>query len=421
MLIIQYDMSGKTILVWFRNDLRIHDNEMLVEAISRAENVLPVYCVDPRYFVKTSYGTQKSGYLRTRFLLQSIDSLKSGLRRLGGDLLIQTGKPEDVLPALCRQYQVSEVYHHREVAEEETLISGLVETSLWKEKINLKHFIGHTLFHKEDLPFSIKNIPDNFMIFKRKIDREAIVRPPFESPERISVPSDVEWGALPVPEDLGVHRSDKAEEADIIGGESEGIEALMQLISSNVVKKKAGESVLDLVLSPWLSFGCLSPRRVYWTVKDRLPAKSELALRIVNKLLWRDYNRFMLKKHGALLERHENVLTSAERNRFNKWKEGNTGELLVDVCIRELNETGHINDRCKLFLTSYLTNKMKVKWPAEYAYFEEKAINFSPALAWGSWAISQGIFSFGKQENQNFNDIMHDPRIKRRLEILEAG
>lgn len=417
-------MSGRTILVWFRNDLRIHDNEMLTEAIARADNVIPVYCFDPRYFGETSYGTQKSGYLRTQFLLQSVAGLKIGLQGLGGDLLIQIGKPEDVLPALCQQYKVSEVYHHREVAKEETLISGLVEASLWKDKINLKHFIGHTLFHKEDLPFPIKNIPNDFMVFKKKIDRESIVRPPFPSPIKIKVPSGVIWGLLPVLENLGVQRSGTLEEANIVGGEKEGIEALVKLTSSFVSTKKNGENsmqVSELVLSPWLSLGCLSPRMVYWTVKDRLPAKSELAIRIVNKLLWRDYNRFMLKKHGSSVENMENTLTSAERNRFGRWREGNTGELLVDACIQELNETGHISDRCKLFLSSYLTNKMKVKWPVEYAYFEEKAINFSPALIWGSWAMTRGIFSYGKQENQNFDDIMYDPQIKRRLEILRAG
>ncbi len=394
---------------------------MLMEAIARAENVLPVYCFDPRYFGKTIYGTQKSGYLRTQFLLQSIASLKSALQRLGGDLLVQVGKPEDVLPALCRQYRVSEVYHHREVAEEETSISGRVETILWKDKINLKHFIGHTLFHKEDLPFPIKNIPNNFTAFKRKIDRESIVRHPFQAPERLETPLGVDWGVLPVLEELGVQRSGIVEETHMLGGEREGMEALMQLTSLSDTSKSEGGLMEDPVLSPWLSLGCLSPRMVYWTVKDRLSAKSELALRIVNRLLWRDYNRFMLKKHGSSLADVENTLTSAERSRFNKWRDGNTGELLVDVCIRELNETGHINDRCELFVSSYLTNKLKVKWPAEYAYFEEKAIDFSPALTWGRYAMAQGIFSFGKPENQNFSDIMHDPQIKRRLEILHAG
>ena len=44
-------MNEKTILVWFRNDLRIHDNELLTEAIRKADKVLPVFCFDPFYFI----------------------------------------------------------------------------------------------------------------------------------------------------------------------------------------------------------------------------------------------------------------------------------------------------------------------------------------------------------------------------------
>ncbi len=38
---------SKKILVWFRNDLRLHDNEMLVEAIAKSDEILPVYCFIP--------------------------------------------------------------------------------------------------------------------------------------------------------------------------------------------------------------------------------------------------------------------------------------------------------------------------------------------------------------------------------------
>jgi len=53
-------MSEKIILVWFRNDLRIHDNEILLEAIRKADKVLPVYCFDPYYFEKNSSGNSKN-------------------------------------------------------------------------------------------------------------------------------------------------------------------------------------------------------------------------------------------------------------------------------------------------------------------------------------------------------------------------
>ena len=49
-------MSDKTILVWFRNDLRVRDNEILLEAVRKADKVLPVYCFDPYYFGKNPSG-----------------------------------------------------------------------------------------------------------------------------------------------------------------------------------------------------------------------------------------------------------------------------------------------------------------------------------------------------------------------------
>src|SRR6202012_2697855 len=104
-------MSGKTILVWFRNDLRVHDNEILLEPIRKADHVLPVYCFDPYYFTKTPSGSPKTGNLR------------HNLRERGAELIIRCGHPSEILPKLAAEYQVSEVYHHREVAYEETDIS----------------------------------------------------------------------------------------------------------------------------------------------------------------------------------------------------------------------------------------------------------------------------------------------------------
>jgi hypothetical protein len=50
-------------------------------------------------------------------------------------------------------------------------------------------------------------------------------------------------------------------------------------------------------LSPWLALGCVSPRQVYWeVVKHRSTLQNADALML--ELLWRDYFRFMFKKHG---------------------------------------------------------------------------------------------------------------------------
>lgn len=127
-------MTDRTILVWFRNDLRVRDNEILLEASRKANKILPFYCFDPRSFEVSPYGTLKTGPLRAQFLIESVRDLKNSLQELGADLMVAIGKPEDIIPSVCEKYQVAEVYHHREVAAEETEISGLVENALWKQK-----------------------------------------------------------------------------------------------------------------------------------------------------------------------------------------------------------------------------------------------------------------------------------------------
>src|SRR5690554_3738110 len=119
-------MSKRTILVWFRNDLRIHDNEILLRAVERSHAIVPVYCFDPRYFVDTELGTKKTGILRAAFLRENVAALQQDLRQMGGDLLVTQGYPETLLPKIAEKYNVDEVYHHREVAYEETQISALV-------------------------------------------------------------------------------------------------------------------------------------------------------------------------------------------------------------------------------------------------------------------------------------------------------
>ena len=139
-------MAEKCILVWFRNDLRIQDNEILWEACEKASQIVPVYVFDPRYYQKTNNDTLKTGKLRAQFILESVADLKKSLQNLGADLLVLSGKPEELIPAIAEKYSVDVVYHHREVASEETEISTLVEDALWKQKINLKHFIGQGRF-----------------------------------------------------------------------------------------------------------------------------------------------------------------------------------------------------------------------------------------------------------------------------------
>jgi deoxyribodipyrimidine photo-lyase len=407
-------MKDKKILVWFRNDLRLHDNEMLVEAIAKSDSILPVYFFDPAHFEYDADGNIKEGNSRVQFLIESVADLRESLKKVGGNLLIVNGSPEEYMPGLVEQYEITEVYHHREVATKETTVSSNVEDLLWKLKVNLKHFIGHTLYNKEDLPFPIKDIPDIFAQFKKKTERDAIVKACFLSPDVISLVEVEEWGELPCY---------KSVTSGPYGGEGNGIAHLNELFEEGSEiyartnsRANADKPVYSSKLSPWLALGCLSPRKVYWAVKDaerRFGANANFNHLILG-LLWRDYFRFMFKKHT--LHYFTDIVTDTESTagaqqdelHLQQWKDGNTGHGLVDKYMNELNVSGFIPHGGRLVVATFLIYVLKLNWLDGASYFEQKLIDYSPASNWGNWAN----VAMGGKDPRSKNTFDLDKQIK---------
>ncbi|MVN90328.1 DASH family cryptochrome [Mucilaginibacter aquatilis] len=403
-------MSERTILVWFRNDLRVHDNEILLEATRKADKIVPVYVFDPHYFTVTPGGGQKTGSHRAQFLIESVADLRHNLQKLGADLLIAHGNPAEVIPQLAVQYEVNEVYHHREVALEETNISEEVEAALWKMKLNLKHFIGHTLYHKEDLPFPIKDIPDSFNTFKKKVERDSNVRPCLATPELINMPALADAGQIPTLDDLGLPApgADVRAGYSFKGGETIAWHQLEQFFANYSAARntKSTRNSASSKLSPWLALGCVSPRQVYWEVVKHGQEINNHPLML--ELLWRDYFRFMFKKHSHRFFNPEGFkgaapeLADNQEELFEQWKSGDTGVHFVDASMHELNATGFIGNAHRQAVAAYLVKDLKVDWTRGAQWFEEKLIDYSPASNWGNWAYIAGVGN-DPRENRYFS------------------
>ncbi|NEO91484.1 MAG: hypothetical protein F6K56_15080, partial [Moorea sp. SIO3G5] len=100
-------VNQKSILIWYRNDLRIHDHEPLYKAVQEKAEIIPLYCFDDREFGTTSFGFPKTGAFRAQFLLESVADLRNSLRslnpadlgkslgsNLGSNLVVRRGLPE---------------------------------------------------------------------------------------------------------------------------------------------------------------------------------------------------------------------------------------------------------------------------------------------------------------------------------------
>lgn len=381
-------MTKKVILVWFRNDLRIHDNEILHEAVQKGDIIIPVYFFDPRYFKLNNIGFQNTGILRTLFLIDAVAQFKSTLQKIGADLLVFHDKPEDIIDTLCAKYEVTEVYHHREVAQRETDISEKVEETLWKQKINLKHFIGHTLYHKEDLPIPIRDVPNSFAAFKKKVEKESFVRPVLPPVTQITTHPHLESTHIPTLEELGFSPEVIASVGDLNelpkGGENQALETIERTLSADY-----NETDDYSLVSPYIAIGTVSPAFYFHKIKEHYrPSNKKKYDRLLMRLLWRDYFRFMLKKHPNIffkpgVSTEDGLTTSAAQIEQCIAEERHPS--VIGEFLGELQTTGNLPYEHREILAAYMLQEWKVNHLAGASFFEEHLLDYSPATTYGYW------------------------------------
>lgn len=181
---------------------------------------------------------------------------------------------------------------------------------------------------------------------------------------------------------------------------SEYKETRNQLIGANYSSK----------FSAWLAMGCISARYIYYMVKsyeDTFGANKSTYW-LIFELLWRDYFRFMMKKHQhhfflqAGIRNSNDKLNKHHAGWFEKWKNGNTEIDFVDANMLELKLTGFMSNRGRQNVASYLCHNMKLDWRYGAAYFEEQLIDYDVCSNWGNWMYVAGVGN-DPRENRVFN------------------
>jgi deoxyribodipyrimidine photo-lyase len=400
-------METKRSIVWFKRDLRLSDNETLVKAIQESDEIIPVYIFDEADFVDTPFGTKKTGAFRVQFLLESLTDLHQQLKSLGSGLIVLKGNTAELLTELIKKYNVSKIYCKQEVAFEEKERLACVESSAWKALCSVETFSTSTLFHASDLPFPLKNIPEIFTDFRKKVEKESTVRPLFDNIKEIKSPLLPNF-TLPSFEELGVtpNEVDSRTAFPFKGGETNALKRLNHYLYETHLIQNYKETRNELIgetysskLSSWLNMGCISPKTIYYAIKqyEQTVCANESTYWLIFELLWRDYFRFMMKKHHQRYFqqfgiKEENIkLHSHNPEAFEKWKNGETGNNFINANMIELKRTGFMSNRGRQNVASFLHHDLQTDWRYGAAYFEEQLIDYDVCSNWGNWAYLAGV------------------------------
>jgi len=401
-------------VVWFRNDLRITDNEALTRAVRECEEILPVYIFDTTYLKAKEFGSSKFGTRRVQFILESLNDLKYSLGQLGGTLRVEVGNPSKIIGQIAETFAATDIYVQKEVMSEELKQEKLISTSTDCE---VHFFHGHNLYHPQDIPFDYRGIPDVFSAFRKKCEKLASVRPILNIPKALKSPQG--FGTdIPSLKELGFQERAISHRAAIRfkGGEREARKRLDHYFWSTEnlsVYKQTRNGLLGVdyssKFSAWLSTGCISPRVIYAQVKryEKLIKKNSSTYWLVFELIWRDYFWYVGMKYGDTLFhsggiRVEKPPTNPNQEIIDAWKAGETGVPFIDANMKELNETGFMSNRGRQNVASYLVKDLQQDWRYGAAYFEQELIDYDVTSNWGNWAYVAGVGN-DPRENRYFN------------------
>ncbi len=415
-------MVARRAIMWFRHDLRLHDNEALQEALSAAQEVIPVYVFDERRFTgRTKYGFKKTGKFRTKFIIESVKELRASLRKLNSDLIVRVGKPEEIIFQLANQVKSSWVFCNRERTRDKVTVQDTLEKNLWSIGQELRFSRGKMLYYTADLPFPITHTPDSFAQFRKEVERYVNIRKPLPAPGKpfTSLTVALDSGDIPSLSDFGHPAFEPDPRAAIAfkGGEEEGLRHLQHYLWGSDAIQQYHKTLNELCgqhqstkFSAWLAQGCLSPKMIYEELKKYEAARGgeKSTYQLFYGLMWRDFLRFMAKKHGDVIfeeggiKGSETLPLKEDYDLFQKWIDGKTGVPLIDANMRELKYTGYMSNRGRQNVSSFLVNDLKVSWLMGADYFESVLIDYDPASNYGNWNMAGGVGS-DPRENRAFN------------------
>lgn len=402
------------VLVWLRSDLRLHDQALFAQA-QKADCLLPFVCLSPQLFAPQALGFSKTGPFRAQFLFESLADLRSQLRARGSDLCVAVGEPEVLIPEMVKKHRLTEVWTEAEATDEELREQAAVALNL---PFSLRRLWGKTLYHLDDLPFPLAEMPHVFTQFRKMIEKQAIIRPCYATPETLPPFPEQEPGILPTLADFGWDSLLREPRAVLSfqGGERPGLKRIHHYIwETQCVKhyKETRNASLgpdySSKFSPWLALGCVSPRFVYQEIQrfEQAFGANDSTYWLYFELLWRDYFRFVALRAGNRLFARGGLRghlppIHQDRDAFQRWCQGETSEAFVNAHMNELQLTGFMSNRGRQNVASYLCHDLHLDWRWGAAWFEHALIDYDVCSNWANWLYIAGVGN-DPREHRYFN------------------
>lgn len=155
-------------------------------------------------------------------------------------------------------------------------------------------------------------------------------------------------------------------------------------------------------LSPYLAIGVISPQqavaRLQLEAGDECWREGSGAAVWLSELIWREFYKHILVFYPNLIkhqpfQQDTNAIVWGNNERwFQAWCDGQTGYPIVDAAMRQLNSTGWMHNRLRMIVASFLVKDLQIDWRWGERYFMSQLIDgdFAANNGGWQWAASTG-------------------------------
>jgi deoxyribodipyrimidine photo-lyase len=367
---------------WFRYDLRINDNEALLQALNNSNKTLLVYIIDE---------TEDQGGASLSWLFSSLAKLNESLR---GKLNVYKGNQEFILIDLIKKHNINKVYfnrcyHKNGIIRDKSIANTLskhgvkVETFnslliqepqelLNKSGVYYKVFTHFYKASKERLQyFSLLNLNVNEFDHKLIFDNTNLNNFDQITKKNWSIKIMKHW-------EVGEIAAYKKLE-DFILLKLDGYKEKRNIPYANFTSK----------LSPHLHFGEISPKRIYNLVKLANKNQEDTEC-FVSEIFWREFSYYLLFHFEDLdtknfQNKFDTFVWDNKEDHIKKWQNGQTGIPIVDAGMRELFETGYMHNRVRMIVGSFLVKNLLCDWRIGKSWFDDCLVDQDIASNSASW------------------------------------
>ena len=391
-------MPMKTVIHWFRRDLRVSDNVALSEAAKRAEQVVPVFIFEDAFHTGPDVGAA-----RLAFLLQSVESLRKNLLELGHTLVVRCGKSEEILPALAKEVGAQAVFANKRYEPYAQRRDERITKALLDVGVGFELFKDAVVWEETEIlnlsgkPYTV------FTPYSKAWKAKAIPAPRSRlknfqpSTFNLQLRSD----ALPQSSDECGH---PLKQTIPPGGERAALELFRQFMAGPVYDYGTARNFPALDggsnLSPHLRAGTIGIRTIIAELnKAKAKAVGANVLKscetFLNELIWREFyaqvlHNFPHVTKGAFRPEYDKLQWSDNQEHFTAWCEGKTGYPIVDAAMRCLNATGTMHNRPRMIVAMFLTKDLLINWQQGERYFMRQLVDGDMAANNGGWQWSAG-------------------------------